>query len=325
MKTKIILVLLITLFLVTSCSQEKMDPSLEKEKRDFEPEQNNFNSDSANSLQAETKSSQSTTPSGGPYLHQIYSASSTDGLTWTSDDTLILDHTSVPDPIYLEDGTIRIYYVDANQIPETVNCAESVDGGETFTVLDCEIQGLENAKALDPSIIQLEDGSFRLYFYESKLNVGVDSEVEHTISYADSDDGIQFTKKGTAFTYNGLVDPDVFWNGNEWVIMVYSIADANTVVGTSADGTEFTYYGPVSDALSDIGTTQAILLDDGSFRIYGFDQNNQKEFYSFTSNDGFEWTKEDGVRYQVDEGDITDPQVIQLSDGTWKMFYKTNK
>ncbi|MEW5720572.1 MAG: hypothetical protein AB1817_18250, partial [Chloroflexota bacterium] len=80
-------------------------------------------------------------PSGGQgsYFHQIYSATSKDGLTWTHDNQMLIDHASVPAVIVTPDNKIRIYYVDASQTPETTNCAESSDGGKSFHVLNCAI------------------------------------------------------------------------------------------------------------------------------------------------------------------------------------------
>ncbi len=60
-------------------------------------------------------------PTAGPYTHQVLSASSPDGLSWTHDGVVLLEHASVPCAIVMPDGRLRIYYVDASQMPETVN------------------------------------------------------------------------------------------------------------------------------------------------------------------------------------------------------------
>ena len=47
----------------------------------------------------------------------------------------------------------------------------------------------------------------------------------------------------------------------------------------------------------------------------------QQTVGSFVSSDGLAWTQEAGVRVQEAAGEqITDPQVVRLPDGTWKMF-----
>src|SRR3972149_1356119 len=111
-------------------------------------------------------------PQGGPFFPQVLSASSPDGSTFSHDGVVLLDHASVPAAIALPDGRIRLYYVDPSQMPENVNCAESVDAGRSFTVLGCTVAGRAGTKAVDPSIVRLGDGRFRLYYYASADDPG---------------------------------------------------------------------------------------------------------------------------------------------------------
>jgi len=47
---------------------------------------------------------------------------------------------------------------------------------------------------------------------------------------------------------------------------------------------------------------------------------------SATTIDGLTWPQEAGVRLRAEPGEqITDPQVVRLSDGTWKMVYKVGQ
>ena len=108
---------------------------------------------------------------GGPYGHQIGSASSSDGLTWTHDGGVLLEHCSVPAAIVLPDGRVRLYVVDSTERPENMNCAESSDGGRTFRMAGCTIANRGGAKALDPSVVRLSDGRYRLYYYASSPDV----------------------------------------------------------------------------------------------------------------------------------------------------------
>ncbi len=258
----------------------------------------------SNQATNQTASPPAVTPQGGPYFHSVASATSADGLTFTADGATLLEHASVPVPLVLSDGTIRLYYVDATVGPENVNCADSSDGGKTFTVRNCTIANKTADHSVDPSIVQLPDGRFRLYYF-GVTKAGVDAPGDHSIYSAISDDGISFTEEQAVFTYAGLVDPDVWWDGTQWVMYVFSGQGAGTIVATSADGLNF-------------GT--------GQFRLYGFEQGpgKQKEFLSYLSDDGGSlWTQEAGVRLTAPTGyDFSDPQVVKLSDGTWKMFYK---
>ncbi len=257
-------------------------------------------------------------PQGGPYFHQVLSASGPDGLSFTHDGVVLLDHASVPAAIALPDGRIRLYYVDASRMPENVNCAESLDSGRSFVVLGCTIAGRAGTKAVDPSIVRLSDGRFRLYYYASADDPGAAGI--HEIHAAISGDGIRFQEEGVVFAYPGLVDPDVFWSGREWLMYVYA-SEQGTVMARSDDGLTFTYLGPLP--LQRWGTTAPLRLADGRLRLYAFNQSAPNYVGSFLSVDGLDWTQEAGVRLTPPEGkQITDPFVVPLPDGSWKMFFK---
>ncbi len=260
-------------------------------------------------------------PTAGPYTHQVLSASSPDGLTWTHDGVVLLEHASVPCAIVMPNGRLRIYYVDASQMPETVNCAESADGGASFEPLGLSIAGLTSEKAVDPSIVRLANGRYRLFYYGANGDPGAAGT--HYVRSAISDDGVHFSETGTALAYPGLVDPDVFKVGDKWLMFVFSLTEHTTVVAESRNGRKFRKVRPLG--LDGFGTTAPVLLDDGRFRLYAFDQRTQRTIVSFVSEDGLQWTQEAGVRLDAPTGkEITDPQVVRLPDGGWKMVYKVS-
>lgn len=259
----------------------------------------------------------------GPFSHEVSSASSKDGLAWTHDNVVHLKHASVPSAIATPEGWIRIYFVDAEKPPEHVNCVESKDGGRTFQKTGFAIEKMAQKKSVDPCIVRLEDGRYRLYYYGCRENP--DAEGKHSIYSAISKDGIRFTEEKAVFEREGLVDPDVFWTGTQWIMHVFSLSEHGTVVAKSQDGLAFEYAGLLEPR--NWGVTKPVTLKDGSFRMYGFDQGagKQQTIASFTSKDGLKWTKEDGLRLRAPEGkEITDPFVIPLADGSWKMYYKTS-
>jgi hypothetical protein len=261
-------------------------------------------------------------PQAGPYLHRVLSAVSPDGLTWTADNHVLLEHASVPCAIMTPEGNIRLYYVDASQMPETANCAESTDGGSTFTVLGLTIANLTALKALDPSIVRLVDGRYRLYYY-GPATQDPSAAGAHSIYSAISDDGVAFTEEQQVFSYDGLVDPDVFQvRRGLWYMFVFSLADGRTIIAKSRNGTTFKYLKPL--ALENWGTTAPVKIDKRRYRLYAFNQNGQQMIGSFVSRNALKWTQESGDRLTAaPDEQITDPQVIQLPDGSWKMFYKS--
>ncbi|MGB5036293.1 MAG: hypothetical protein WBQ66_06785 [Blastocatellia bacterium] len=260
-------------------------------------------------------------PTAGPYTHQVLSASSPDGLTWTHDGVVLLEHASVPCVIVMPDGQLRIYYVDASQMPETVNCAESADGGTSFEPLGLSIAGLTSEKAVDPSIVRLENGRYRLFYYGANGDPGAAGT--HYVRSAISDDGVHFRETGTALAYPGLVDPDVFKVRDKWLMFVFSLTEHTTMVAESRNGRKFRKVRPLG--LDGFGTTKPVQFDDGRFRLYAFDQRTQRTIVSFVSEDGLEWSQEAGVRLDAPIGkEITDPQVVRLPDGGWKMVFKVS-
>lgn len=256
-------------------------------------------------------------PQEGPHTHQVMSATSRDGLAWTEDGKVLLEHASVPCAIVTPEGKVLLYFVDASRAPENVNCVESTDGGKTFQKTRFAIQGMTAHKAVDPSIVRLENGKYRLYYFGCRRNP--DEEGTHAIYSAISDDGIRFTEEKRVFDREGLVDPDVFWTGKEWLMYVFGLG--RTEIARSADGLSFEYVGPLH--LKFWGTTAPVRLEDGTFRLYAFTQRGANKVCSFASKDCRTWTQEEGTRLAPPEGkEITDPFVVRLKEGTWKMFYK---
>ncbi len=262
-------------------------------------------------------------PTNGPYFHTIRTATSTDGLTWTDERAadLVL-HASVPAAVQLNDGTLLVYFVDfSSGSPERLGCLISTDNGVTYHWGGCTITGLTSNKAVDFAPLKMDDGMIRLYFYASDQDVN--STGLHAVDVATSADGKNFFRASTVFTYNGLVDPDVFWNGTDWIMHVFSLTDGATVRATSTDGLTFTYLDHLQPG--NIGVTKPVTLDDGTFRMYGFPQgpNQQVRFVSLHSPDGYTWTQETGDRFNASAGyEITDPNVIRLNNGKWFMVYK---
>ena len=260
-------------------------------------------------------------PQGGPYFHRICSASSADGLTWKRDDGIRLEHCSVPCAVAAGDK-VFLYYVDADRGPgqwESAGSAVSTDGVK-FEKQPFAIEGMPSAKALDPCVMRDADGTFRLYYYACEGRP--DEQGKHNIRLALSSDGIRFKDAGLAFARERLVDPDVFAYKGTWFMYVFG--DGNTLIVTSQDGRAFTYKQELG--LAGYGTTAPMLLEDGRLRLYAFEQRVPRGngVLSFVSQDGVNWTREDGVRLRAAEGEqITDPFVVRWQ-GSYKMYLKSD-
>jgi hypothetical protein len=223
---------------------------------------------------------------GGPYQHQILSASSPDGLNWTLDTGVRLEHSSVPCAI-ADGNRILLYYVDADRgpgQPESVSCAISTDG-INFIKQPFKIEGMTTRKALDPAVIRTDNGQFRLYYFASNASGDPGSDLTpHQIHLAFSEDGINYRYDTQVFSYPGLVDPDVFVLNDKWFMYVPN--KEGTIVATSTDGRYFTYLQIL--ALKKWATESPVKLEDGRLRMYAFQEGKAtgNAVHSFISTNG---------------------------------------
>jgi len=268
---------------------------------------------------------QASRPQGGPFTHKVLSASSKDGLVWTRDAGVRVEHASVPCALTAGDR-IFLYYVDANRgpgLPESVACAVSSDG-LAFERQPFAIDSMRSVKAVDPSVMRDQDGTFRLYYLASNAPGDPAGEPQdHEIHLALSDDGIRFRHQGTAFRYAALVDPDVFLYKNMWFMYVFG--GRGTLIATSGDGYRFTYRQVLD--LPGWGTVAPILLDDGRLRLYAFEQRRPggNSVRSFISSNGLDWVPEPGDRLvAAPDEQITDPFVVRWKGG-YKMYFKVEE
>ena len=89
-----------------------------------------------------------------PYGHQVYTAPSPDGLTWTPTLTLVRDHASVPGAVRIDD-TIYLYFVDGEA--DSLGVGISTDEGSSFEFQSVTIPDTqEEGNHVDPNPVALE-------------------------------------------------------------------------------------------------------------------------------------------------------------------------
>jgi hypothetical protein len=260
---------------------------------------------------------------GGPYQHKILSATSTDGINWTTDPGVRIEHASVPCAIK-DDSRIIIYYVDADRgpgQPESVTCAVTTDG-INFSKQPFKIDGMTTLKALDPSIVRDDSGRYLLYYLASNVSGDPAAEkTDHQIHLAVGEDGINFRYERSVFTYPGLVDPDVFFFNGQWFMYVPT-TNGTIVIAVSTDGMSFNYLQPFS--WKNWATEAPVKLENGSLRLYAFQEGKPfgNTVHSFISINGIDWIEEPGDRITASNNQkITSPSVVRWGEG-YKMFYK---
>ena len=252
----------------------------------------------------------------GPYRDKVSFATSTDLLNWEDSEQILAEHASVPGAI-MKDGTIYVYHVDVSEscYAESLGLIKSEDNGETWSESErVYIKGLSDKVAVDPAPYLLEDGSIRLYYFD--INGDKNPSADFKIYSAVSSDGKNFEEEeGIRFSNPGTLDPDVIKVGDTWRLYAGAIESNSTISATSNDGLNFTYEGVAYQG----GAVPDVFYKDGTYYLYtaGIDVA--------TSSDGVKFTRTNG-HFQSNLGMVTaDPSVIELTDGTYLMMYKTSE
>ncbi len=159
-----------------------------------------------------------------PVTERLYRATSTDGITFTKQSGLLTggavliadagenDFVSVPDLVYLNETTLRLYFV-ASTGASRIHTATSTDNGQTWT-REGQISvtgGPFGDHTNDPDIVRLADSTWRLFFATPPAGQSLGNL---RIRSATSTDGRNFTlESGTRISpwgsFTVTMDPDV--------------------------------------------------------------------------------------------------------------------
>ncbi|MDP1891896.1 MAG: hypothetical protein Q8K55_13465, partial [Gemmatimonadaceae bacterium] len=143
----------------------------------------------------------------GPYYHQVVIAHTTDGLAMTGL-RQVIDHASVPDGVRRADGSVFVYYV--NGATGYTDVAR-IEGDSARVIGPITIDGKRNPLGVvDPDAVLLPDGRIRLAFFWGFGAPG--TNIARAMCIAESNDGINFTMKGTALPFGPtemLTDPSL--------------------------------------------------------------------------------------------------------------------
>lgn len=243
------------------------------------------------------------------YYHQVHYSLSNDGYTFTGDEGLIIDHASVPEGVIGPNGRLRIYYINGEPGKHGLFVYEQSEDGQ-WALLDCvKIDGEFNGDAVDPDIVQLPDGTYRLFFFKGNFvtSPSPDQDATHPIYCASSEDGIDFTTEQLAIAVEGVTDPTVTRLSDGSWLMAMAQED-KTLLAASTDGINFELTGVevTVQGIPELATTE-----DGRVRLYLSD--------SLISSDG-------GLTWEVEPERFVpgpDPSLVSMPDGTYMMFYKT--
>jgi len=259
----------------------------------------------------------------GPWNQRVMVATSSDGLSWTRTNQILSDQASVPDALVDSRGWIFVYWNtwyepcrDKIVVAINTGCENWANTNWAYKV--ATISGIPSewlGEAVDPKCVQLDNGSFRLYFTHDS------GDGARTYS-AISSDGINFTlEEGVRSTIPGeqwVLDPTTLFIDNTWHL--YNAGGINRHA-TSSDGLSFTR----QDDITGTGMFSNGLKIDGEYRMYTFKDTS---IYAYQTTDGYTFTSE-GITLTADpasgyESDsVFEAAVVKLSDDSYVMFYGT--
>ncbi len=153
------------------------------------------------------KGADSMSPGPGQSIHKIFSAVSSDGLTFEKEGLRIDSETSgdngwasVPDAITLPDGRVRIYYVSGSLTEHGIVSAISSDGLNFVKEPGTRVENL-----VDPALIKLGD---KYLLFAASIDERF-ATVPKGIYYLESSDGLTFGEPIAVFQEEDVYDPSV--------------------------------------------------------------------------------------------------------------------
>lgn len=203
-------------------------------------------------------------------------------------DELAANYASVPDIVKLSQnvgpfnkGTWLMYFNDTTQKNEElqrVGLIYSIDDGATWSdrvYVPVNTDGEEFIVA-DVSIVELEDGRLRLYYYG--LDPRGDHNKERKIFASVSEDGLEFEVEELVYSSMEAVNnPEVLYAGGEWYLFL-TVVDEKTGFARSGDPLSFEGF----TEMEDIGILGAAAKGDD---IYVYGCNGAISEWEFANDD----------------------------------------
>ena len=248
--------------------------------------------------------------SPGPYDHTLHRRSSVDGHAFGAASAPMVVHGSAPDAITGPGGVPWVYFVNGTPGQHAIFVAREATAGAPWEVFDCaRFDGEVDATAVDPDVVVLPDGRFRL-FYNPLLPANPTSP--NPIVSGVSNDGIHFEREGSVIELPGVVNPSAVRLGDgSWLLALAS--EQKTYLASSIDGVTFGVVQEHPAGIPELAYDAAL----NEVRLYiagpsGLDLQ--------TSTDGgATWTGWGTVQQGVQ-----DPSLLHTTDGLWGLYYRTD-
>ena len=254
----------------------------------------------------------------GPWYGSLSIATSNDGLLF-EDEKLFLDHAGVAQLILTDENVLvavfQYFSYQNEELFDRIAYTTSSDLGKTWSeVALVSIVGLKpGPNPVDPTLVQLEDSSFRLYFTYHEVGNKYPQLFSARSETLDGD----FVNEGIQLETDFIVlDPAVVKFDGKWhhfsvkhgeVFDEAFGAEKLSIHSVSEDGIDFVLVDNIDIGMQFLGNV--IPFEDG-LRFYG---DTGESAYS---DDGYTW------EYEPNTGPMgADPGVVQLPDGSYLAIF----
>jgi hypothetical protein len=259
-----------------------------------------------------------------PWWGQVHLTTSPDGVSFTKGN-LLSDHSGVPHLLKTSDGRLiasyqyfdpfddELFDVFAYKISEDNGITWSDQQYIQITGFDREPNFRNGSMPVDPTLVELEDGSFRLYFTfhdKNQLRAHLSSATSKSLHQTFQYEGPLLTSE-----HENILDPAVIYFQDQWHHFTWT-EDKNSqgytknIHSTSPDGLTFTRQADIYLPMNMLG--QAIVIDDQLY-FYGTGLGGLPKA---VSGDGFNWEMSDSLGIFG-----ADPGIAMLDDTTFLMIY----
>lgn len=247
-----------------------------------------------------------------PWEDSIYLASSSDGEMFT-DERFFVQHAGVPNLLVTNEGIVvaifQYFSYETQEMFEKMAYTVSEDNGETWSpvkAFQLPSRYDRGSKPVDPTLVQLEDGRFRLYFTFHEPGTqfaAMYSCSSTTLDGVFEDEGVQLAVEAM------LLDPAVVYFEGVWHHYTVNHGGPGSLHSTSTTGLDFELQDPIEFQHQFLG---AGLVDNGKLRFYG----SANGVFLAESTEGSSYT-------MVKEGvvDGADPGIVKLPDGSYLILY----
>ena len=266
-------------------------------------------------------------PISSPSLSPLQSSSPQTpiiSITWTKDAGTRVSGGQVPYVHKLKDGRSRMYYCGLRGSMESAISSDGLNFQAESGVRLAPIYGGYETIICDPTVVELSDGRFRLYY--KGANVGGVPAI-HKIFSAISPDGLNFERERLVIDSEKTDDqgwasvPEAIKLSDGRVRLYYvsrACGRGCIVSAISSDGLNFTKEETKIYDYVDPSMTQ---LTDGRFFLItaNFTQQGGTELYSFISSDGIHFDNANPQSVIVES--VADPAIVRVDDKTFRVYY----